>query len=196
MTPDVAVVWLWVWFVITWFAIAFWRRPTARAAGPGVEAMHLIVTLAGFVLLFARPDLAPVGTSAATEPLWPADDTLKWAFVGVEALGCAFAWWARLSLGTYWSASVTLKADHKVVDTGAYALVRHPIYTGMLLAALGVALERATPIAFAGLALILLGFTIKAHLEERFIRKELGPDAYDAYARRVGMLIPGIGKGR
>ncbi len=83
-----------------------------------------------------------------------------------------------------------MKADHRVVDTGPFAIVRHPIYTGFILAALSMAIARGTSLSFLGLALIVLGFWLKARLEERFLRAELGPDAYDAYAGRVPMLVP------
>ena len=91
-----------------------------------------------------------------------------------------------------WSGSVTAKADHRIVDTGPYALVRHPIYTGLLLSAFATAALYGTALAVLGALLILLGFWIKARLEERFLRAELGPEAYDAYASRVGMLVPGL----
>jgi protein-S-isoprenylcysteine O-methyltransferase Ste14 len=91
-----------------------------------------------------------------------------------------------------WSMSVTLKADHHIVDTGPYALVRHPIYTGIILASAATAVLEAELVAFAGLVLVIVGFWTKARLEERFLREELGPAAYDAYARRTGMLFPGL----
>jgi protein-S-isoprenylcysteine O-methyltransferase Ste14 len=90
------------------------------------------------------------------------------------------------------SSSVTYKADHRIVDTGPYALVRHPIYTGIIVAAAATAALQARAIAFAGLVLLILGFWIKARLEERFLRDHLGAQAYDAYARRTGLLFPGL----
>ena len=89
-----------------------------------------------------------------------------------------------------WSSSVTRKEGHHVVDTGPYALVRHPIYTGVLVAAAATAIEQGTAASLAGMGLITLGYWIKARLEESFLRAELGTDAYDAYARRTGMLLP------
>jgi len=88
---------------------------------------------------------------------------------------------------------VTTKADHHIVDTGPYRLVRHPIYTGAIFAALATAFIKASPAAFLGFALIALGFWMTARVEERFLRQELGPEAYDAYSRRTPMLIPFTG---
>jgi protein-S-isoprenylcysteine O-methyltransferase Ste14 len=68
--------------------------------------------------------------------------------------------------------------------------VRHPIYTGIITAALATAVVKGTPFAIAGALLMTFGFWIKATLEERFLREHLGPGAYDSYRRRVPMLVP------
>jgi protein-S-isoprenylcysteine O-methyltransferase Ste14 len=100
-----------------------------------------------------------------------------------------FAWWARLHIGRLWSSSVTRKSGHHIVDTGPYRLVRHPIYSGVSLSAIATAAIRGTAQGVLGAGLLILGFYVKARLEERFLRDELGP-AYDAYACRVAMLVP------
>jgi len=104
-------------------------------------------------------------------------------------MGFAFTWWARLHLGRLWSSSVTRKEHHHVVNTGPYAVVRHPIYTGLLLAIAATMLERITPATIAGATVMAVGIYVKARVEEAFLRDELG-EAYAAYARRVPMLVP------
>ena len=106
------------------------------------------------------------------------------------AMGFGFAWWARLHLGQLWSAFVTQQADHRIVDTGPYGIVRHPIYTGIIAAAIALALVKGTVIASAGALLAAFGFWVKARLEEGFLREQLGAEAYDGYRRRVPMLVP------
>ena len=106
------------------------------------------------------------------------------------AAGIAFAWWARIHLGRLWSAQITRKADHHIVDTGPYGLTRHPIYTGMLIAVLATMAAKGTLLGIAGALLIAASFYVKARLEERFLREELGAEAYDGYSRRVPMLVP------
>ena len=98
-------------------------------------------------------------------------------------------WWARLHLGRLWSSGVTRKDGHHIVDSGPYAIVRHPIYTGLIGATAAAAIQAGTVAALAGVAVLSLGFWIKARLEERFLRGELGAEAYDSYRRRVPMLI-------
>ena len=77
-----------------------------------------------------------------------------------------------------------------MIDTGPYALVRHPIYSGVIFAALTTALVRASPAGLLGFVLLAVGFSMTAKIEERFLREQLGAEAYDAYSRRVGMLVP------
>jgi protein-S-isoprenylcysteine O-methyltransferase Ste14 len=73
--------------------------------------------------------------------------------------------------------------------------VRHPIYTGLIFALLATAAALGTPTGFAGVALMIAGIVMKARLEEKFLREEFGPEIYDAYARRVPMLVPMWPKG-
>ena len=81
-------------------------------------------------------------------------------------------------------------AGHEVIDRGPYAIVRHPIYTGLIFGILATVCIRATAASVGGATLMMIGIYTKARLEEEFLRAELGAEAYDAYARRVPMLIP------
>jgi protein-S-isoprenylcysteine O-methyltransferase Ste14 len=116
--------------------------------------------------------------------------TGAYLLAGATLAGIVFAWWARIHLGRLWSSGVTRKEDHHVVDTGPYSLVRHPIYTGLLAAALATTVAQATATALVGWMLIVLGLWTKARAEERFLAAELGPEAYDSYRLRVPMLVP------
>jgi protein-S-isoprenylcysteine O-methyltransferase Ste14 len=162
---------------------AVWSGRTQARPGVGSQLAYRVITFGGGVMLF---DLGRWGPSAT----WRLPEAGEWAMVGLAVLGFAFCWWARLHLGRLWSSSVTRKQDHHIVDTGPYRLVRHPIYTGLILAALATLSERGTVVSAIGFVLMVLGFWIKARLEERFLRSELGAADYDAYARRTGMLLP------
>ena len=184
--PQIVVGTLWfVWFV-SWWASAGWSSAPVKRAGLRRELPNRIVTVIGAYGLFAR-------LSGRINPLvldLRGHAVVAWAGVALVASGFAFTWWARIHLGRLWSATVTRKPGHHVVDTGPYALVRHPIYTGIMVAAFGTALVRGYASGFVGAAMMTLGFYLKARLEEGFLRDELGADAYDAYARRVPMLTP------
>jgi protein-S-isoprenylcysteine O-methyltransferase Ste14 len=109
------------------------------------------------------------------------------------ARGFLLTAWARIHLGRLWSGNITRKPDHRIVDTGPYGLVRHPIYSGLILSACATAAMRGVLSAALGALAFALAFYLKARLEEQFLRVELGP-SYDAYARRVGMLVPSLGR--
>jgi len=104
--------------------------------------------------------------------------------------GLAFTWWGRVHLGRLWSSAITRKEGHRVIDTGPYGLVRHPIYTGLIGAMLATGIAVATATALLGTVLIAFGLWQKARMEEGFLTAELGADAYGPYCRRVPMLVP------
>ena len=182
MTPERLSVWLWVIWVVSWMIAAFFRnRSVARAPIAG-EAVHRLVTVAGALLLIAFPSIL----SAAT---WRVSETVGWLLNAVIAIGLSITWWARITIGRLWSSDVSRQEAHRVVDWGPYRFVRHPIYSGISLAAFAVAPLRGSFVAVIGAALIAYGLYLKGRLEERFLRQQLGAP-YDAYARRTPMLIP------
>jgi protein-S-isoprenylcysteine O-methyltransferase Ste14 len=99
-------------------------------------------------------------------------------------------WLARIHLGRLWSSAITRKEEHRIVDTGPYAFVRHPIYTGIIIALLATATTEATLAALLGAVLIAFGLYLKARAEERFLMAELDPHDYGSYRRCVPMLVP------
>lgn len=179
MAPIYAV---WVAWALSWLVAALWKHRTARTAS-GQFAYRLIL-FAGIALLF--------GTPPRMTALWHLPAAGLWLCAGLTALGFSFCWWARLHLGVYWSSDVGRKADHRIIDSGPYALVRHPIYTGIILAGFATAAARGTGLALAGAAVMTVSWYVKARLEERFLRQELGAGAYDVYAARTAMLVPFI----
>ena len=185
MNPGRVIVALWVAFALSWFGTAWWSSTAVKRAGAKRELGYRLAAAAGG-FLFAIPAHRYEGLLR----LWHVGRVGAWACAGVMVLGYAFCWWARVHLGTLWSPSITKKAEHRIVDTGPYGIVRHPIYTGLLLAVLATLVAKGTVLGIAGGALLALSFVMKARLEERWLREELGAEAYDAYRRRVPMLLP------
>ena len=97
--------------------------------------------------------------------------------------------WARFYIGQNWSSAVTIKIGHELIRTGPYAWVRHPIYSGLLLAMIGTALACRETRGLLAIVLLWLGFWIKSRMEEGFMRKAFGPE-YQEYSRSTGALIP------
>ncbi|RWA65818.1 isoprenylcysteine carboxylmethyltransferase family protein [Mesorhizobium sp.] len=184
MHPAPAIAALWLFWVVSWLAAALWADPAAKRAGFREEARYRALWTIGAILLFV-----PAHGYVGRLRLWMPTLAEAWICVALVAVGLAFSWWARLHLGRLWSGTVTAKADHRVVDTGPYGLVRHPIYTGLLVAILATMAAKGTVWGVAGAAFLIVGIVVKARLEESFLRGELGT-AYDDYARRVPMLVP------
>jgi protein-S-isoprenylcysteine O-methyltransferase Ste14 len=184
MHPGMMMTLLWLAFVISWVLAAKWRRPTEKRAGFGSELPYRITLVVGFVLVFLLPH-------HRYSPLYT--PVLAWMAVAASLAGIAFAWWARLHLGSLWSANITKKTDHRIIDSGPYAIVRHPIYTGLIwmtFCTLFVFHSGVMPLRVAGFVLVVLAYWMKARLEEAWLRNELGAQTYDAYRARVPMLLP------
>ena len=122
--------------------------------------------------------------------IWEVGNDVTYGLIVVTLLGLLLTWLARIHLGRLWSSAITRKERHRVVDTGPYAFVRHPIYTGIITALVATAAIEATLAALVGATLICSGLWLKARAEERFLMVELDRDDYKSYCRRVPMLIP------
>jgi protein-S-isoprenylcysteine O-methyltransferase Ste14 len=118
-------------------------------------------------------------------------DTVLVAWLGVltMASGLAIAAWARIHLGSNWSGVVTLKEGHELIRTGPYRTIRHPIYSGILLAFLGNAIALGEVRGLIGLAVIWLSFYVKARREESFLTQEFGA-RFNEHTQHTGMFLP------
>ena len=186
ITPIGAAHALWIVWAFSWFVAAIWSSRAQSRASVVEQLPYRLLTIAGFILLFGTNP----GRSHNYLVLWNLPRTAAWTMTGLCAVGFVFSWWARLHLGKLWSAFITRKDDHHIIKTGPYRIVRHPIYTGLILAAAALAILKGNLYSLAGTLLIIIGFWIKARLEEHFLSQQLGPETYAAYRRRVPMLIP------
>ncbi len=193
--PEVVCNILWAVWYSTWLAAVVFSGRTTAQMGADAGSLYRMLSGFGVVGLFwpagdGQPVFGVAGLGWFTGRLWLEPGDVAWTLVGLTVAGFAFCWWARLHLGRLWSGLTTIKEGHRIVDTGPYGLVRHPIYAGLMFSAFMTAGLHASPAAFCGAALIALGFSQIARIEERFLREQLGADGYDAYARRVPMLVP------
>lgn len=176
---------LWVLWVVSWMLASRWSRQTIKTTRAGERRLEILLTLAGASLLGIGG--SPMGLSRGpTYSLGVLPSVLL--VLGVTG-GFLLCWWARLHLGTLWSMAITLKESHKVIDTGPYAWVRHPIYTGLLIASWGSAAVDGNGVGYLGAILMTAGLYIKARREEQLLLHELG-SAYEMYRRRIPMLLP------
>src|SRR5580700_367165 len=123
----------WIVFVVYWAVGALKTRRTISKESFASRYVVLVLEILGFFMLFS----GAAGIGVLGHPVFP--QTFASAAIGVAFtwIGIAIALWARWHLGQYWSARVTLKEDHKLIRTGPYAHLRHPIYSGLELAAIG-----------------------------------------------------------
>ena len=185
MRPGLVIISIWIGWAISWIVAAAWSNRTESRPPFGPEIGYRLLMGIGAVIMFV-----PAHRYEGPLRLWHVGWIGGWLCAALVGVGVAVAWWARLHLGRMWSARITRKADHKVVDSGPYAVVRHPIYSGLLLSLLATAAAKGTVLGIAGFAILLIGIWLKARLEERWLTEELGADAYAKYRRRVPMLLP------
>ena len=181
-----AVAVLRVAWLIYWGSSARNVKPTRRTEPLKSQLLHRIPLILGIICL-AAPRWLPHGFTRRVLP--PGNGFLLLGAMLVAA-GLAFAVWARRHLGRNWSSQVVLKQDHALVRSGPYQRVRHPIYTGILLALLGTAVTIGELRAAVGFALFVLSFVLKSRTEEQWMRG-IFPE-YEQYRRGTGALIPKI----
>jgi protein-S-isoprenylcysteine O-methyltransferase Ste14 len=177
----------WIVFVSYWAVGALKTRRTERTESSGSRYGILFIEIAGFVLLFM--DEAEIGILG--DRFLPRIYALGVTGVALTWAGIALALWARWHLGQYWSARITIKEDHKLIRTGPYARLRHPIYSGLDLAAIGSALAIDRWRCVAGVFLIILGYWIKARREEAMLTAQFGGE-FQEHCRHTGFLFPRV----
>lgn len=184
------VLWLWVAFFICWLVLAQFNKKASPGA-PWRMALGVrltVVLVAVLLVLTSRRQAPDFFASIGGVLAMHAGVAGQWLGVGLCLAGFAFAVWARLHLGRNWGMPMSLRQGHELVTSGPYAYVRHPIYTGILLAMIGSMLARG----LVWLLPFFLGFAyflFSARTEEKMMVAQF-PEAYPAYRQRTRMLIP------
>jgi protein-S-isoprenylcysteine O-methyltransferase Ste14 len=176
---------VWIFFVLYWLIKSSNTKATQRIESAATRILRPVIFLIAIVLL---------ATTRIPLPwlylrLWPAGLLPFWLGAAVTIAGLLFAVWAREHLGGNWSHSVTIKQGHELITTGPYAVVRHPIYTGILTGFLGMAIAISQLRGFIAFVLIFLSFWIKLRIEEQWMRSQFG-EVYATYARQTAALVP------
>jgi protein-S-isoprenylcysteine O-methyltransferase Ste14 len=177
---DIVIGVLWVAFWLYWLAasagVKAGRTRWTRFAGIRVAAILVILLVARLKILKGHTD---------THDPW-----LEGIGLAIFLAGLGLAVWARVYLGRNWGMPMSEKADPELVTTGPYREVRHPIYSGIILAMVGTTVAVSL---YWLIAVVLLGayFVYSAVMEERYMARTF-PDAYPRYKQSTKMLIPFI----
>jgi protein-S-isoprenylcysteine O-methyltransferase Ste14 len=175
----------WILFAVTWLIAAFWTKRSVYQENRWQRLGYMIPLLVGAYLVFKGARLShPLDLRVI-----PRLDALAWTGVVLCIAGLAFCFWARFTLGRNWSGVVTLKGGHELITQGPYALVRHPIYTGLLTMFVATVIVLGHVAGIIALPLMFVSIWIKLRHEEKLMLQEF-PDQYPGYQRRVKCLIP------
>jgi protein-S-isoprenylcysteine O-methyltransferase Ste14 len=192
---DLPLLVLWLGWVAYWLVAAWDVKPARRKESWATRLLTMVLTLP-VVVLFAAPRSAlPSGLAWLGARFLP--DTIFVYALGLAVViaGLAFAVWARVYLGRNWSGTVTVKDDHTLICGGPYAIVRHPIYTGLLVAILGTAIVFGEWRGLVAFCFLAAAYLLKLRREERFMAESF-PDAYRRYRAQVPALVPFLHAGR
>jgi protein-S-isoprenylcysteine O-methyltransferase Ste14 len=156
------------------------RGATIRTAG-GLAALAPYFFWAPYVVIAMRPG-----------PELEVPGALAWVGLALSVLGVAFSLWAIVTLGRHYDLVPEVHEDHELIRRGPYALVRHPVYTGLALHFVGVCLATGNALLIAGTLLLSFpAFYLRARAEEALLRERFGAE-YEKYAREVPMLVPSL----
>ena len=176
---------LWIAFLIYWQIKAVDTKTTRRLEPVASRILRALTFLIAIVLFSTtRIPLRWLYLQPWPAGLWP-----FWLGATVMVAGLLFAVWAREHLGSNWSRSVTIKQGHELITTGPYAVVRHPIYTGILAGFLGTAIALSQVRGFIAFVLIFLILWLKLRMEEQWMRSQFG-ETYATYAHQTAALVP------
>jgi protein-S-isoprenylcysteine O-methyltransferase Ste14 len=174
----------WAVFLLYWVVSARSAKSPAKCQSWVETLAHRIPIGLGYALLFVPTLLGP------PHPVWASDLVFARPLGVVICMSGLFgAIWSRRTLAGNWSSNVQFKQGHELVDKGPYRVVRHPIYTSLLLMSLGTAIAANRVGAMAGFLSVFAGVWIKLRQEEKLLLQHF-PDAYSAYKARVKALVP------
>jgi protein-S-isoprenylcysteine O-methyltransferase Ste14 len=174
---------LWLIWLAYWLIEARQTARTQKSESLLTAVVYRGATIVGIILIF--------GLRRPPTRLWSATIPLLCLAVILALCGFSFAIWARRHIGRYWSARVTLKEGHQLIESGPYRLVRHPIYSGLLLSMAATVTAIGTVQSICGYALLVGALVFKLGAEERLLAANFG-EAYKDYQKRVKALIPGV----
>ena len=184
--------------LVTWLVVAggvtfivFANLAQQRAIGRRQPTVRLATGVAQWLPYFLWMPYVVVG--ARIGPELDVGDGWRALGTAMSLLGVAIALWSIVTLGRHYDLVLEIHADHQLVRGGPFAMVRHPVYSGLALHFVGACVATGNVVLAAGTLLVTIpSFWIRARAEEVLLRERFGGE-YDRYAREVPMLVPRVG---
>jgi protein-S-isoprenylcysteine O-methyltransferase Ste14 len=176
---------LWITFYAPWLIAALRTKRTVERADWGRRLYYYIPVVLGCYLMFGFYSDVPW----LQHRFLPRTQAMAITAIIITFAGMAFALWARVYLGQNWSSAPTIKEHHQLIRSGPYQLVRHPIYSGILLAMFGTFLANGKVRGAVAVVLLWIGWRVKSRMEEEFMVRTFGAE-YEEYRRTAGALFP------
>jgi protein-S-isoprenylcysteine O-methyltransferase Ste14 len=148
-----------------------------------------------FVVALALAGIAPIAELVGwVDPIVVPTASVAWLGVAIVVTSVLATYWAQLAMGRSWRIGVDAGERTALVTDGPFRWVRNPIFTGMLASGAGLVLLLPNALAIAAFAALLVAVELQVRfVEEPYLRRTHG-EAYAAYCRRVGRLVPGLGR--
>jgi protein-S-isoprenylcysteine O-methyltransferase Ste14 len=175
----------WAIFAAVWIIGAFTSKRSVRRQSWASRFGMVGSAIVEYLLLFGAASYF----GFAERRFLPDSAIYLWIGLFMTLTGVMFAIWARATLGRNWSGIVTIKQNHELIRTGPYALVRHPIYTGLLFALLGTTIFDGQIRTLILIVAVLSVFTHKMKIEEQFMTAHFGSQ-YASYRQKTKALLP------
>lgn len=184
----------WLILILVWLPGYFVNKHTIKRPNRVSRLVAYVLIIIGWALFFSHTQCSLHGFGECTlAGIRVTPRTALFGAVGLalDLVSIAFAIWARIMLGGNWANMIALKENHKLIQGGPYAIVRHPIYTGFIFGMLGTALTIGLLTSYLGVLLNLGGVLIRIHDEEALMAHEFG-QVHTAWRTRTKKFIPFI----
>ena len=173
----------WLIFGIYWEYIGKKSAPIQSAESSFSRAFHVFLTNLALLL-----QILPIYGFGRFMPVWPG---VMSAGLVLEWLGLLLAIWSRRHLGQNWSGAIAIKVEHQLIRSGPYSVLRHPIYTGLLMMYAGTLLVMGERLGVVGFVIALFAYARKIWLEEASMSKAFGAE-FDDYRSETWAVVPGL----
>jgi protein-S-isoprenylcysteine O-methyltransferase Ste14 len=187
MTPFKICIYLWALVAVIYLVLLLLNtKKTGIREKSETRFIYLLCLVLGMALIFYKD--FPYGHFA--DPVCKNTRLLNWTGIAMAAIGISFSLWARFVIGSNWSGVVMVKKNHELIQSGPYAIVRHPTYSGFILALLGTVIVLNEWRGLIGFIILVVSFLWKIEKEEKMLSNRFSN--YAGYRQKTKKIVPFI----